>query len=458
MIGPAQSAGRSRGAALILALFAVMILTALAVTFASVVRTDVLLAGNRTAMLQAFYAAQSGVNYCRTVLAADDPSADSLAAQTDWVQVEDGQTGAIEWQYPVSSPPSVELDIPGFSVNAVIEDESSRLNVNTADKAALMRLPGITEEAADAILDWRDADEQQRPLGAESDYYLSLPSPYEAADRAFDTIDELRLVRGVDEAMFEGGGMVAAPAGGDASLQSTGVAPGLRNLLTVRSGERNVDRRGNARLNLSTLTANTAQPLLQARFPSLFAASDLTAIRARLRLGPLGSLRDWMSIPGVSWLKLAQALDGVTVQRGSFVEGTVNLNTAGEAVLEAIGLPAPVAQAVINQRTGQPLTTKGQLASVAGVTQGVMIAVADHIATKSSIFGVRALGQAQDRPIRAGVLALLDRTGHPPTVLLWREDPAPSTTAATTSLPSTSLGAGGAAQSSTPLGQVSNGP
>jgi type II secretory pathway component PulK len=448
MIERTQSAGRSRGAALILALFAVMILTALAVTFASVVRTDVLLAGNRAAMLQGFYAAQSGVNYCRTVLTTHDPSTDSLAAETDWAQIEDDQTGAVEWQYPSSSPPSVELDIPGFTVSALIEDESSRLNLNTADKATLMLLPGITEEAVDAILDWRDADEEQRPLGAESDYYMGLPSPYEAANHAFDTIDELRLVRGVDRAMFEGGGTVAAPTSGDTSLQSATVAPGLRNLLTVRSGERNVDRRGSARLNLGTLTGNTAEIALRARFPTLFAPSDFTAIRNRLRQGSLRSLRDWMSIPGVSWLKLAQALDGLTASTARLVEGTVNLNTAGEPVLEAIGLPASAAQAVINQRMGQPFTTKGQLAIVPGMTQAAMRDVADRIATKSSIFGVHVLGQAQDRPIRSAVYALLDRSAQTPAVLLWREDFAPPV----------ALTAGPEVQSTISLGQVNNGP
>jgi len=447
MIGQAQSAGRSRGAALIMALFAVMILTALAVTFASVVRTDVLLAGNRAAMLQAFYAAQSGVNYCRTVLAADDPSVDSLAAQTDWVQVEDAQTGAIEWQYPVSSPPSVELDIPGFTVSAVIEDESARLNINTATESMLLALPGMTQDAAESILDWRDADEQARPMGAESDYYLSLPTPYEAANHPFDTIDELRLVRGMDTALLEGDGTDATLGNGDSSLPSASAAPGLRNLVTVRSGEGNVDRRGTARLNLSTLTANTAELALRARFPNLFAPNDFTAIRARLRQSPLRSLRDWMSITGVSWLKLARALDGLTAVGGRFVEGTVNLNTASEPVLEAIGLPASVAQAVVSQRTAQPFTTKGQLASVTGVTQAVMIAVVDRIATKSSIFGVRVLGQAEDRPIRAGVFALLDRSGQIPTVLSWREDFAPPA----------ALGTSPLVGSTTPLGQVNNG-
>jgi len=402
------------GMALILALFAIIILTALVVTFASVARTDVLLAGNRTAMLQAFYGAQSSLNYCRSVLAAHNPTVETLATETDWVQVEDGKTGAVEWQYPVSTP-AVALDIPGFTVTAVIEDESARLNINTLNtasaaedtsKAMLMALPGMTEEAADSILDWRDANDNSRPLGAESDYYLTLPSPYEAANGPFQTIDELRLVRGVDAALFEGDG--------------TDALPGLRNLVTVRSGESN---RG--RTDISTATAAQVAARIGGLTPQ-----QITAARwARAGRHSLGDVVS-MSIPGVSWQRLARALDRFYAagpnSTASFAKGTVNLNTAGESVLEAIGLPAAVAQALIEQHAAAPLAAKGELAGIQGIRQQDMIAVADLIATKSSIYRVRASAQAEERPLRAGVFALLDRSGPSPRVILWRQDFDPS--------------------------------
>jgi len=399
------------GMALILALFAIIILTALVVTFASVARTDVLLAGNRTAMLQAFYGAQSSLNYCRSVLAAHNPTVETLATETDWVQVEDGKTGAVEWQYPVSTP-AVALDIPGFTVTAVIEDESARLNINTLNtasaaedtsKAMLMALPGMTEEAADSILDWRDANDNSRPLGAESDYYLTLPSPYEAANGPFETIDELRLVRGVDAVMFEGDG--------------TAANPGLRNLVTVRSGESNLGR-----TDISTATAAQVAARIGGLTPQ-----QITAARwARAGRHSLGDVVS-MSIPGVSWQRLARALDRFYAagpnSTASFAKGTVNLNTAGESVLEVIGLPADEAQAVINQRATAPLT-KGQLVNL--VSREHLIAVADSIATKSAIFRVRAFAQADDRPIRVGVVALVDCSGPSPRVILWRQDFDPS--------------------------------
>ena len=61
-----------------------------------------------------------------------------------------------------------------------LEDESTRLNLNTllavdklmpgAGKTFLMALPGMTEDIADAIMDWLDPDEEPRELGAEIEY------------------------------------------------------------------------------------------------------------------------------------------------------------------------------------------------------------------------------------------------------------------------------------------------
>jgi general secretion pathway protein K len=371
--------GSSQGVALIVALFAVTILAALVVAFAGVARTDALLAGNRRAMLQGVHAAQSGVQYCRYVLAADDASLDSTAE--DWAQIQ---------QDPV------ELDIPGFTVAAKVEDESARLNINTANKDMLMALPGMTDEASDSILDWRDADDDPRPAGAESDYYLSLPSAYEAANANFETVAQLRLVQGVDRELFEGDGSEASP--------------GLRNLVTVRSGERNVDRRGRPRLNINTASSE--------ELASIFTSGEAAAI---VRQRPFVSLGQALGIQGVSWRKMAGVLDRICVDSRTFLEGTVNLNTAGGTVLEAIGLSPEVAAAVVERRSDQPFESKGDLAEVAGVNEGIMRAVADRIATKSSVFRVTAWAQPEDRPIVTAVFALLDRSANPARVILWRQ-------------------------------------
>jgi general secretion pathway protein K len=61
---------------------------------------------------------------------------------------------------------------------------------------------GIDRAVADAVVDWLDNDENPRVGGAESSYYLGLPKPYRAKNDLFDTIGELRLVRGVTGEVF----------------------------------------------------------------------------------------------------------------------------------------------------------------------------------------------------------------------------------------------------------------
>ena len=102
-------------------------------------------------------------------------------------------------------------------VVVTIEDEERKINLNrlmlpngiAVDErrlAVFQRLLdtlGIDRAVADAVVDWLDSDENPRVGGAESAYYLGLPNPYRAKNDLFDTIGELRLVRGVTDEVFE---------------------------------------------------------------------------------------------------------------------------------------------------------------------------------------------------------------------------------------------------------------
>jgi general secretion pathway protein K len=102
-------------------------------------------------------------------------------------------------------------------VSVTIEDEERKIdlnrlmlpNGNAPDErrlAVFQRLLdtlGIDRAIADAVVDWLDNDENPRTGGAESSYYLGLPNPYRAKNDLFDTIGELRLVRGVTADVYE---------------------------------------------------------------------------------------------------------------------------------------------------------------------------------------------------------------------------------------------------------------
>lgn len=110
--------------------------------------------------------------------------------------------------------PGIDSDGNLNGIRHGLEDESTRLNLNVllildkqlpgSGRTLLMALPGMTEDIADAILDWLDPDDEPREAGAEVDYYSGLSPPYAPKNGPVDTVEELLLVRGVTPQLLLG--------------------------------------------------------------------------------------------------------------------------------------------------------------------------------------------------------------------------------------------------------------
>lgn len=62
----------------------------------------------------------------------------------------------------------------------------------------LVQSPDIATAIVEAIVDWTDQDvEPSGSKGAENDYYLGQPNPYQAANMPFRSLEELQMIRGV---------------------------------------------------------------------------------------------------------------------------------------------------------------------------------------------------------------------------------------------------------------------
>ncbi len=85
-----------------------------------------------------------------------------------------------------------------------LSDEGGKIDLNTAPRTVLERLGNMTSDVAAAVVDWRDADEDVTPGGAESEHYLREGEPYNAKNAPFETTLELRLVAGVDDGLLYG--------------------------------------------------------------------------------------------------------------------------------------------------------------------------------------------------------------------------------------------------------------
>lgn len=142
---------------------------------------------------QARRIAQAGVDWARAVLADDaasnqyDHPHEMWAMKLPAIPVEDGEVlGLIVDQQGL------------FNLNNLVQNGA----VSPVDLARFQKLLsslGLPPELAYALADWIDADSQAMPSGgAEDGYYLNLPKPYRAANRALVDLSELLWVRGFD--------------------------------------------------------------------------------------------------------------------------------------------------------------------------------------------------------------------------------------------------------------------
>jgi type II secretory pathway component PulK len=149
-----------------------------------------------------------------------------------------------------------------------VTDESGKINLNALlaldggqgniAQTILMQLPNMTQDIANAILDWLDPDETPRQNGAESDYYSSLNPPYQCKNGPLDSIEELLLVKGVTPQLLFGNDRnrngVLDPDEDDGTGQ---VDLGWSAYLTVYSREPNVDSNNNGRIYLNDQDVNS---------------------------------------------------------------------------------------------------------------------------------------------------------------------------------------------------------
>ncbi len=134
-------------------------------------------------------------------------------------------------------------------------DDSGRININKASEIVLTKLlaaassdisPEKAGHIAQAIIDWRDQDDNPLQNGAESSYYRSLSTPYSARNKNFDSVEELQMVKEIDPKIFKalkpfvtiyGDGVLNFNTASAAALQAVGLSSELAQaLMEFRGG------------------------------------------------------------------------------------------------------------------------------------------------------------------------------------------------------------------------------
>lgn len=183
---------RQDGVALITILLIVAILTAIVSRIGLSSQIWVRQVENSNALAQADLASRAAQSWIASILEQDD---NSLDAGTDL------------WAQPLPPVPAgwgilfgwVEDMQARFNLNNLIDAEGKQDTLATLQFERLLQILELNPGIAQAVVDWIDTDGSPAgPWGAEDVYYISLDTPYIAANRAFEDTSELRLVRGVD--------------------------------------------------------------------------------------------------------------------------------------------------------------------------------------------------------------------------------------------------------------------
>jgi general secretion pathway protein K len=246
---------RARGVALILVLGSLAILAVMLTEFQDETSADLGHALSERDGIKAEYAAKSGINLARLLIASEPTIRKAVAPL--FMMMRRGPPQIPVWEFAdkilgafndkegakrfkmlagtgLAEGENLGLEGAGFEI--VIVDEDSKLNFNSASKGdpfsqqrlaaqilGLLSSPQYDplfserdskgnfhsrEELCGAIVDWADPDLNKFPCdlsgqnvqsGAEDSYYQLLTPNYERKNAAFDSLDELHLVRGVSD-------------------------------------------------------------------------------------------------------------------------------------------------------------------------------------------------------------------------------------------------------------------
>jgi general secretion pathway protein K len=427
-----NSKADKKGLVLVAVLWLMVMLMAIVATVGRNSRLDMKVSLFTMEELRCKWACRAGIEKAIGILYEDQRESDGLADL---------------WSYNEEDFNDIMLERCRFTVQVV--DEASKLNINTATKQQLMALPNMLEEIADAIIDWRDADDTPSPTGAEAGYYENLQYRYMARNGPFRTLRELLLVKGVTEELFFGedtnfnGRLDYNERDGDASPphddEDSEIDPGWIAYLTCYSYDNNTDATGNSRVNINQADESQLESSLgisnaQARWIVQNRPNNGYENIADL-IGGGGSTQSQSGSGGssgqtepIDMQTFYQIADMITVNSGQRIPGMVNINTASEYVLAALlggdDAAFTTAQSIIAYRESlmYGMQSIGELLQSGTVSTDSFRRIANYITTRSNVFTIRCVATA-DRSGSNGLSlqteAVVDRSSSPYEIFYW---------------------------------------
>jgi general secretion pathway protein K len=181
-----QPAGKQRGFALLMVLWAAMMLAIIVASILSIGRSEALIAHSRTHTAALEATEDAAINQVILNMLDRDAAAQPPTDGTAFADV-----------------------FGGIQVRVKVQDEAGKIDLNMANGAVLTRLLQIgglaaddAQAMADRIQDWREPGDLHRLGGAGESAYRDAGTGYGPRRGPFPNVAELQLVLGMDRRVF----------------------------------------------------------------------------------------------------------------------------------------------------------------------------------------------------------------------------------------------------------------
>ncbi len=436
----ARLAADRRGFALVLVLMALGSATLILVSLQSSAYRQAMGGREAVARVRATWAARAGLEATIARMANDlesEPSGSAYTRIDDMAEVASGTLSGASWLIEHAF---------GTENREGAEDAHAKININRMTVEDLMLLPNMTEDVADAILDWTDPDDDVRELGAEAGFYSQLLSPYEPRNAWMRTLGELELVAGVEPEFVRGedwnlngrldpneddGDLSWPPDDADGTLDA-----GWSEWLTTRSIDNRLNPRGEAMVSLPEasseqliaavegLTPIQAQAILAHAQAGEAAMTDF--IQTPLRQiaqqdGVLG--RAAQAVTNLENEQLIDLLDNTTmiIESDGPIPGRVNINTCRRQTLDYLEVFGDLQGSALadllwtaRQSRANGFANIMDLAEIVGAQQTAFLA--QYIDVQSNAYRVSCRGMDEATGIEVEIVVTI-QADHLPVVI-----------------------------------------
>jgi type II secretory pathway component PulK len=325
---------------------------------------------------------------------------------------------------------------------------------------ALEKLPGMTTEISDSILDWLDADDNPRPQGAEVDYYKQQQKSYRPRNAVPIALEELLFIRGVQRSLVFGEDHQLTFGAKQSTLRNNPALPFMTDPFAVQPFEPlDSPGLGDASAWQFLLTPYSAEKLVNAQnvVRIFLNESDLEFLESQLRLHQLeeetvqfiltwrrnrGNIADQLDLldaeiivagetitspfscsDAVKYEQFLRLLDEAVTQPAIVLRGRINVNEAPRPVLEAIPELTPeLVTAILDRRQPGATTQRHAVWLLAEeiLDKAMMRTLSRRLTTGGDVYRIQVAGFFENKPMFHRAEAVLDATVKPPRVVFYK--------------------------------------